>query len=329
MIFVLGVLDQLRQMLPFLAIGLVLELFVRVQDRFGWDRLGLNAVISVLYLASGVAFGLWAGSALLAFVHRLPGAGVLSFSMGPSPSWLLILIGACGYTVLSDFFGYWLHRLQHRIPWLWALHQLHHNDEHMNVTTGLRLHWLDVPVLWIGELLPIAYLCTPAPSLIFGIWLVNFTIVFFEHLDLPLGFGRWNWLVCTPQTHRIHHSALAVHRDKNFAGIWPGWDVCFGTYYAPKAGEYPPTGLITPGEPPWRVMLLPLKTWAALIRPPRLRFAIHEAMMAPEHPAVVLGDRGPILAPRERADITGQEQPIVRGRDHALFATTGTARRIV
>ena len=33
------------------------------------------------------------------------------------------------------------------------------------------------------------------------------------------------------------------HRDKNFAGLLPLWDILFGTYYQPAPGEYPQTGI--------------------------------------------------------------------------------------
>jgi sterol desaturase/sphingolipid hydroxylase (fatty acid hydroxylase superfamily) len=46
---------------------------------------------------------------------------------------------------------------------------------------------------------------------------------------------RWGWfgkyVVYPPTGHRVHHSALPEHRDKNFAGIFPIWDHLFGTYY--------------------------------------------------------------------------------------------------
>jgi hypothetical protein len=47
----------------------------------------------------------------------------------------------------------------------------------------------------------------------------------------------------SPQYHRVHHSSLAMHYDKNFAALFPIFDVIFGTAYRPQAGEYPPSGL--------------------------------------------------------------------------------------
>lgn len=63
------------------------------------------------------------------------------------------------------------------------------------------------------------------------------------HSNVRIGFGRFGWLVGNPQNHRIHHSRLPEHTDKNFAQLFPLWDVIFGTYHWPRGDEYPPTGL--------------------------------------------------------------------------------------
>jgi sterol desaturase/sphingolipid hydroxylase (fatty acid hydroxylase superfamily) len=46
-----------------------------------------------------------------------------------------------------------------------------------------------------------------------------------------------------PQYHRVHHSILPEHHDKNFAAFFPIWDIIFGTAYLPKKNDYPPTGI--------------------------------------------------------------------------------------
>ena len=48
-----------------------------------------------------------------------------------------------------------------------------------------------------------------------------------------LSFGPLNWLLVTPDYHRIHHAAT-LHRGKNLAGAFRIWDMMFGTYVDPK-----------------------------------------------------------------------------------------------
>ena len=38
----------------------------------------------------------------------------------------------------------------------------------------------------------------------------------------------------SPRFHRWHHTSEEEARDKNFAGLWPLWDILFGTYYMPR-----------------------------------------------------------------------------------------------
>ncbi len=44
---------------------------------------------------------------------------------------------------LSDFFVYWGHRLQHRLPILWRFHCIHHSAEHLDWLAAHREHPLD------------------------------------------------------------------------------------------------------------------------------------------------------------------------------------------
>jgi sterol desaturase/sphingolipid hydroxylase (fatty acid hydroxylase superfamily) len=41
----------------------------------------------------------------------------------------------------------------------------------------------------------------------------------------------------SPAHHHIHHSCHPDHLDRNFAFIFPFWDVLFGTYHMPETNE--------------------------------------------------------------------------------------------
>ena len=64
-----------------------------------------------------------------------------------------------------------------------------------------------------------------------------------NHSNFRLQYGKASVLFISPQTHRIHHSRLPQHLDKNFCAHWPIWDILFGTYFAPARDEFPPTGV--------------------------------------------------------------------------------------
>jgi sterol desaturase/sphingolipid hydroxylase (fatty acid hydroxylase superfamily) len=47
------------------------------------------------------------------------------------------------YALYIDCAKYWMHRLSHRIPLLWAVHSFHHSAESVTVATGVRHHWAE------------------------------------------------------------------------------------------------------------------------------------------------------------------------------------------
>ena len=60
--------------------------------------------------------------------------------LGRVASWWLQAIEV---VILSDFFVYWGHRLQHRVGWLWRFHSIHHSAEHLDWLAAHREHPLD------------------------------------------------------------------------------------------------------------------------------------------------------------------------------------------
>jgi len=152
---------------------------------------------------------------------------------------------ALAFGFVWDLCQYGLHRLQHAIPFLWETHRFHHEETALNVAAYPRSHFLAVLAVVLFNLPLVALFGAQAPHavaafLMFPLW------GFLSHANLRLGFGPLTPLVVGPQLHRIHHSALPEHRDRNFANLFPVIDIVFGTYYRPAPDEYPPTG--TAGE---------------------------------------------------------------------------------
>ena len=61
--------------------------------------------------------------------------------------------------LLLDFARYGVHYLDHRVPFLWHFHRVHHSSEKLNATSGLRMHAVDllqltaIPLVLFGLLL--------------------------------------------------------------------------------------------------------------------------------------------------------------------------------
>jgi sterol desaturase/sphingolipid hydroxylase (fatty acid hydroxylase superfamily) len=151
-----------------------------------------------------------------------------------------MVLSAIVWLLINDFIKYWMHRLQHAVPCLWAMHSLHHSATAMTGSTGARHYWFE-QVISLLLVIPLIGAIFNVPMEILSIVTpIQFAVAGFSHANIRASGGR---LICGPQFHRIHHSCLAAHFDKNFAEVLPLWDVLFGTWARPKPGEYPPTGL--------------------------------------------------------------------------------------
>lgn len=91
------------------------------------------------------------------------------------PLWSILLIGF----VVRDFVQWWIHRLLHRVEWLWEFHKVHHSVEEMGFAAHLRYHWMENVVYRSLEYIPLALL---------GIGLHDFFII---HI-FTLAFGHYN-----------------------------------------------------------------------------------------------------------------------------------------
>lgn len=239
--------------LGLIAVFTLLELARPAERPQRWSGRARNLVFLLQYKLLGLAaFGLW-----LAW-----GPAPRSFGLDTSAIAAPLLVLANLFVI--DFFYYWYHRAQHRFRPLWAIHELHHSDTELNATTSYRTYWL--------EILAQGILVSGPTALFFGhlggahftaVLAASVFLLIFTHCNLRLPFGRASLLVCGPQVHRIHHSRLPEHRDRNFAQFFPVLDRLFGTWHAPARDEYPPTGAEElPGDASLsRVLGRPFEIW--------------------------------------------------------------------
>ncbi|NET60738.1 MAG: sterol desaturase family protein [Symploca sp. SIO2E6] len=160
----------------------------------------------------------------LAWESILSGYGAFS----QLPLWVQGLIAI----VVGDFIGYWTHRWHHTRH-LWDYHAIHHSSEAIDWLTAVRLHPVNdiisrvmqaSPLMLLG-LSPIAVeLYTPLLS----------AYIAFVHANVPWSYGPFRYLIASPAFHRWHHTMDEEGWGKNFAGLFPIYDVIFGTFYLPS-----------------------------------------------------------------------------------------------
>lgn len=133
--------------------------------------------------------------------------------------------------LLLDLLGYWMHRLFHGGR-LWPFHAVHHGSEHLDWLSSVRVHPVNEVVMRLAQVLPLVLLGFD-PRLLTAIAPVFTIYALFLHANVSWSFGPLKYAIASPAFHRWHHAADAEARDKNFAGLFPVWDVLFGTFYVP------------------------------------------------------------------------------------------------
>jgi len=151
--------------------------------------------------------------------------------------------------VLTDFGLYWFHRLSHEVRFLWRFHAVHHSYEDLNALSSL-FHPLDLALRLILVQFPLMLLMnydeSRLPWFVAGFYFVHDRFV---HTCAPVGFGWCSWILCDNRLHFVHHSRDPAHQRKNFAALFPVFDMLYGTWFPAPAGALVATGLREHHEP--------------------------------------------------------------------------------
>jgi len=134
--------------------------------------------------------------------------------------------------ILADLTYYWMHRLEHEIRFFWAVHSVHHSSTEFDLTTGLRLAWVEGLIEWVF-FVPLVLIGFDVVQVIVSISIV----VAYQTWIHTEKIGALGWLdkiFNTPSVHRVHHGANPQYIDKNYGGILIIWDRLFGTYEPEK-----------------------------------------------------------------------------------------------
>ena len=133
---------------------------------------------------------------------------------------------------VGDFVGYWTHRWFHSCR-MWAFHAIHHGSSELDWLSAARVHpindWLS---RWIQASVVVVLGFSPVAIAAYLPFLTFYAILL--HANVSWGFGQLGRLIASPKFHRWHHTSEDEGLDKNFAGLFPLFDILFGTYYMPE-----------------------------------------------------------------------------------------------
>ncbi len=132
-----------------------------------------------------------------------------------------------------DFFGGWLvHITEHKVPLLWRFHVVHHADNNVDVTTGLRHHPIESVLR--GLFFFAGILLSGAPMyavMLFQTLLVLATAFTHANISLPKWIDRsLSFVFVSPNMHKVHHHWKQPYTDSNYGAVFSIWDRLLGTF---------------------------------------------------------------------------------------------------
>ncbi len=152
-----------------------------------------------------------------------------------SPLWLQFIV----FFVIKDFLEWNIHRVLHRVPWLWEIHKLHHSSERLDWLATFRSHWGEVIIYKVLVYLPLVVLGVN-DTVIFAILVVSLLMQELVHANLNWDWGPLHYVINSPRLHAWHHS-VEMHGKggQNFGINLTIWDWIFRTAYWPRDGAPP------------------------------------------------------------------------------------------
>ena len=205
------------------------------RDQFALDLFWLvfNGHYAGLLVATGAGWVLQQGAQV---VGGWPWQGLQAVQLlTGSQLWVQFAV----LLVLKDLLEWCVHRLLHRVPWLWQFHKLHHSIAELDWIGNMRFHWMEIVVYKSLTYLPLVVLGIDGQVVL---WLAIFSTLIghLNHSNLKIGWGPLGYLINSPRMHVWHHDVVLHGKSgQNFAIIFSLWDWLFGSAYLPEDEQQP------------------------------------------------------------------------------------------
>lgn len=194
-----------------------------------FNNLALTAINYVLLVAVTPLVYLWLLRGVdvreIGLFHRV--------GLHPAAAFVVLLLAV-------ELVGYWIHRASHRWSWLWRLHAVHHSDTELDFSTAHRHHPLEA-LISVAPGLAIVALLGPELEVLLAVNMTVAVLNALSHANMSWGAGMnraLNWVLVTPDFHRVHHSAEQRRTNSHYGTTLPLFDHLFGT--ASPLSDAPP-----------------------------------------------------------------------------------------
>ncbi len=196
----------------------------------------------------------WARDGIYLFISMSGGAlsvGVLfalASVIAPSTPTLSMPLEVAIAIVVSSLGTYIFHRAGHDWPFLWRFHGIHHAESKVNVGNNSVNHIFDVfgrrllaqsPMLFIGISEPALFIAS----------IFNTMQGYFVHANIDVRMGLLNYVIGSPEQHRLHHSKR-VEEAGHYCVDITLWDWVFKSYFWRPGVKPEEVGIKNPGRFP-------------------------------------------------------------------------------
>tara|TARA_Y100000590_G_scaffold108770_1_gene123786 strand:- start:380 stop:1216 length:837 start_codon:yes stop_codon:yes gene_type:complete len=190
---------------------------------------GRHAFLNLLFTTTTAIIGFGFAFLLLISTEIVNAyqVGVIHFFKLP-----LVLEVIISLLILDLIGAYLVHFIEHKIPWMWKFHVIHHTDKNVDVTTGLRHHPGETVFRILFTILGV-YVSGASIGMVmlYQSLSVLFAHITHANISLPKNFDRiMSYLIVTPNMHKVHHHYKLPLTDSNYGNIFSVWDRIFGTY---------------------------------------------------------------------------------------------------
>ena len=131
--------------------------------------------------------------------------------------------------LLFDFFIYWWHRANHRLPFLWRFHQVHHYDRMLDTTSVFRFHAGEIILsALVRAVIVIACDISFESVILFEALVMICALFHHSNIVIPKNIELvLSKIIITPSIHWVHHHAKQKETDSNYGTILVIWDHLF------------------------------------------------------------------------------------------------------
>ena len=163
LVFLIEIILPWRTKQPIFRKGFWLDAFYILFNFFLFSLVGYNAISNV-----GV-------EVFNDFLAIFGVENIVAFHVNTLPVWSQLLI----MFIIADFIQWNVHRMLHRVPWMWKFHQIHHSVKEMGFAAQFRFHFMETIIYKSIQYIPLAMIG-------FGIeqfFVIHMLAVFIGHLN--------------------------------------------------------------------------------------------------------------------------------------------------